>query len=351
MRKRNLLLQCLVTALLLMIGCNEESNQLQGQEPQGQEIDLSEIDYSIKGDGSHKVISYLRQNLIIENLNDRYYDNHSHIILFLSNTKVDADGHIEVTEEVDRILTEAVRLRGDRDTKLMLGFPGGNDFFVPLSNDAVHLDNYLNDIKSMAIKYGLDGVDIDWEHPEAPDQQKAAGVFAKRAFEILKPEGLILSQAIIWYNLGHMNATIEYLDFINVMIYDNFTDEYYHSPYSQFTGYVDNLLAKGIPKEKFVAGLPFYGYTTKKEWADKKSYRYAHILESLNAPVGADEVLNEQGETVSFDGVLKIWKKCAYALEKDLGGVMIWESHMDIQDYTSNKSLLRHVNSVFPINN
>lgn len=340
-----------MTLLLVLAACNKDSNKVQGTEPPEMEIDLGVIDHSIKGDGSHMVISYLRQDLILQNLDDRYFDNHSHIILFLSNARVDEDGHIEVTSEIEEILSEAVRIRGNRKTKLFLGFPGGNDFFVPLSANSTRLDNYLNDIKSLAKKYALDGVDIDWEHPESAEHQQAAGVFAKRAFELLKPEGLTLSQAIIWYNLGHMNETIDYLDFINVMIYDNFTEDSYHSPYSQFTQYVDNLLAKGIPKEKLVAGLPFYGYTTKKDWSDKKSYRYAHLLETLRAPVGADEVLNAQGETVSFDGIVKFWKKCAYALDKDLAGVMIWESHMDIDDYTSDKSLLRQVNRVFPIKN
>jgi len=68
--------------------------------------------------------------------------------------------------------------------------------------------------------------------------------------------------------------------------------------------------------------------------------------------MGFNSILN-QGyiEIISFDGVVKTWKKCAYALDKDLAGVFIWETWMDVPNFETDSSLMFHVNSVFPVHN
>jgi GH18 family chitinase len=343
----------LFTMAALLFSCNSPADEEPGNDIEEKEAVhlLAEIDSTVQGDGSHKVVSYLRQNLALQHLNDNYYDHLSHIIVFINRVDVEIDGHIVVSPEIDEILLKATQRRGFRKTKLLLGLSGGNDFYIPLVENETRLENYITDIKKICSDYGLDGADIDWEHPETAEQQIAAGVFAKKAYEILKPEGLLLTQAIIWYNIGHMQEVVEYLDYINLMVYDNFDSNNYHSPYSQFVTFIDNVVNRGIPREKILAGLPFYGYTAVKDRNAKKSYSYASILHHLNATLGANSVTRSDGTVVSFDGVVKIWKKCAYALEKRLAGVMIWESHMDVSDFKSKESLMNQVNHVFPINN
>lgn len=342
----------LLAISISILNCSSDSSSEDLIEEPKEEVNpLNEIDSSIQGDGSHLVVSYLRQSRALLHLEDKLYDNLTHLILIMNSFETDEEGHIVISPEIDKILTQAVLKRGDKKTKLLLGLPGRNDFFIPLINDPVKMENFVNDMKTICLDYNLDGVDIDWEHPESEEYQIAAGKLAKRVFEILKPEGLLLTQAIIWYNIGHMKQVVNYLDYINLMTYDNFDSNYYHSPYSQFETYIDNVLDKGIPKEKLLAGLPFYGYSADKEWKDKKSYTYSRILNEFKAEIGEDMVTRGDGKVVSFDGVVKIWKKCAYTLEKDLAGVMIWEAYMDVPDFKSEESLMNQVNHVFPVDN
>ena len=314
---------------------------------------LSEIDYTLSGDGSHLVVSYMRSSKAMQYLNDNLYDNLTHIIILAesSSYEVREDGHIMASDNLKEILEQAIQRRGTRNTKVLLSFGGHNDFYMPLIEDSVKLDNYLSDFKGLCLDYGLDGADLDWEHPETADQQEAAGIFAERMYALFKTDDLLLTQAIIWYNIGHMKAVEPYLDYINVMIYDNFGFYNIHSPYSQFTQYVDNILESGIDKNKILAGLPFYGYFTVAEWSKKGGSAYFSILKTYNPYIGENLALRPDGVNISFDGVVKIWKKCAYTLEKDLAGVFIWETWMDVPNFKSDSSLMYHVNSVFPVSN
>lgn len=348
------------TIIILLFSCNGCSSDepepkpdppiVVDPEPEEPENPLDQIDSTIQGDGSHKVISYLRAEKALEYLNDNHYDNLSHIII-LTHPEVASDGHITISSALDEIFKQAILRRKSRKTKILIGVGGGNDFYIPLINDTTKLKNYITDIKDICIDYQLDGADLDWEHPETAEQHIAAGIFAKKAHELLKPEGLLLTQAIIWYNIGHMKAVVEYLNYINVMTYDNFDSNYYHSPYSQYETFINKILAEGLPKSKILGGLPFYGYNVVKDWNLKGGSAYYDILNKYNPKLGENAVTKPDGTVISFDGVVKIWKKCAYTLEKDLAGVMIFETWMDVPDFSSEKSLMRQVNNVFPIDN
>ncbi|MGQ7871023.1 glycosyl hydrolase family 18 protein [Sunxiuqinia sp. sy24] len=313
---------------------------------------LSEIDYTVRGDGSHMVVGYIRSDKGLEYLNDNYYDNLTHIIILTNQQdySIADNGEIVPNDKLRNLFSEAISRREERKTKLYLGFGGGNERYMPLIADLNILRNYVGSIKDLCLEYGYDGVDIDWEHPETAEQKKAAGVFAKEMFEQLNPLNIELTQAIIWYNTGHMKAVENYLDFINVMIYDNFAPNYYHSPYDQYVTFVNNILDKGIAKEKVVAGLPFYGYNAVEDWGQKGGNAYFQILSEWDTKIGADVAYRDGQPVMSFDGVVKIWKKCAYALRKELPGVMIFEPWMDIPDWNSKSSLMYHVNGVFPVN-
>ncbi len=313
---------------------------------------LSEIYYTVHGDGSHMVVGYIRSDKGLEYLNDNYYNHLTHIIVLTNQEHytIEENGEIKVDDSLKNLFSEAITRRGNRKTKLYLGFGGGNERYIPIIADSSKLRNYVGSLKDLCLEYGYDGVDIDWEHPETAEQKKAAGVFAKEMFEQLNPYSIELSQAIIWYNTGHMKAVQDYVDFINVMIYDNFDANFYHSPYDQYVNFIDNILAKDIVKEKVVAGLPFYGYNAVEDWSQKGGNAYFQILEEWDTKIGADVAYREGQPVMSFDGVVKIWKKCAYALKKELRGVMVFEPWMDIPDWNSKSSLMYHVNSVFPVN-
>jgi len=345
----------LISASIVACSDNTEVPDLVTEEPDNsiliKDSLLNEIDYTLSGDGSNLVVSYMRSSKALQYLNENLYNNLTHIIILAESNsyEVQEDGHILATENLKEILEQTIIRRGTRKTKILLSFGGRNDFFIPLVEDTTKLHNYLIDFKSLCLDYGLDGADLDWEHPESQEQKEAAGIFAKKMHALFKTDDLLLTQAIIWYNLGHMKAVEPYLDYINVMIYDNFGLFNLHSPYSQFTHYVDNILESGIPKEKILAGLPFYGYFTLADWSKKGGSAYFNILNTYKPYIGEDLAVRPDGVSISFDGVVKIWKKCAYALEKDLAGVMIWETWMDVPNFKSDSSLMYHVNSVFPV--
>lgn len=314
----------------------------------------NQIDYNLKGDGSQFVVSYQRSSRAIDKLTPASYDNLTHIILLAESSQytVGADGKITASDALKTIMQTAISRKGTRKTKMILCFAGGNSFFIPIIQDSVKLTNYLTSFRDLCITYGFDGGDLDWEHPETTEQVAYAKTMAIQMYNLFKDKNLWISQAIIWYNIAHMKAVLPYIDYINLMVYDNFDAAYYHSPYSQFPGLIDNVLANGIPANKILAGLPFYGYYAESDWNLKGGMGYAQILTTFKPPIGDDVVSRPNGQSpMTFNGVVTIWKKCAYALQKNLKGVMIWESYMDYPNYKSDSSLMFHVNNVFPVRN
>jgi chitinase len=219
----------------------------------------------------------------------------------------------------------------------------------------------------------FDGFDIDWEYPHAGDAANFQALLEefRRQMRAVRP-GLRLSIAV-----GHSPRMLPGTDFatiarlvdqVGIMNYD------YTGPWSPKTGFlaplfsnpadprpsnsieknIDEYVAAGVPREKLLMGLPFYGYSwTGVDAANNglfqagqgvrgdQPYRFIRTLTS-GFSVYRDEHSQApwlfDGTTFwTYEDAVSVRYKASYAANQGLKGVMIWE----LSDDTGDAELLR----------
>jgi len=236
------------------------------------------------------------------------------------------------------------------------------------------IDLYLKTYKGV-----FDGIDIDWEYPGGGGLTKGRPE-DKHNFTLLLAE---LRRQLD--DLGSADGThylltmaaasgpgmdqhyerseiLQYLDWINLMTYDlhgtwdritNFNAPLYQDANDpgdaslNVDAVVQDYLEAGIPAEKLVLGVPFYGYawvgvgyTNDGLYQDcvypkrGMSINYTEIQSDYlptykqlwNAASQVPYLYNiNTAVFVSYDNPQSIAAKAGYARDKQLGGIMIWE--------------------------
>ena len=238
--------------------------------------------------------------------------------------------------------------------------------------------------------YGFDGIDIDWEYPVSggltdgtPADRENFTLLLQTIREALEAEGegYLLTIAApagpsIYANI-ELDLIHPYLDFINVMAYDfhgGWESQTGHNapmhpaqddPFAQAQTYnihaaIQAYLDAGIPSEKVVMGLPFYG----RGWQGVGSAGSGRFQSATGAAVNGTweagvfdykDLKNNflgQGYTrywdeaaqvpwlynpdteiwISYDDAESIEIKSDYIVSQNLGGAMYWELSSDTSD-------------------
>ena len=250
--------------------------------------------------------------------------------------------------------------------------------------------------------YRLDGIDIDWEFPVAggldenarrPEDKQNYTLLFKALREKLDIAGKkdrrhYLLTAAIGNNRQFLSNTdiaevAHILDWANIMTYDfnGHWNKYagHHAPLysdpklvrdgvdgtSSVNAIVELTLQAGVPPNKLVLGVPFYGYSWKQcnaadhgqlqdcqgkgrgTW-DEGVLDFSDIDGNLvnkngfvrywNDAVKAPYLFNaETGEFVSYDDVESLGYKINYVKQHGLGGAMFWEISGDRNFVLQNK--------------
>ncbi|MCC7541670.1 MAG: glycoside hydrolase family 18 protein [Deltaproteobacteria bacterium] len=240
---------------------------------------------------------------------------------------------------------------------------------------------------ALAMGYGFDGVDIDWEYPVAggdpgnrtrpedranyalllaelrralSSRQSADGRAEPYLLTIAAPAGPSIIPNI------DVEAIHPHLDWVNLMTYD------FHGGWDAITGFnaplspapddpspgfdvtsaVESYLARGLPAGKLVVGVPFYGRGWSAVSATGDGLYQPH---GPSAPMGTweagifdwhDLAANyiprmtrhwheasqvpwlydaATGLMISYDDPESLARKWAFVRDRGLGGVMIWE--------------------------
>ncbi len=211
--------------------------------------------------------------------------------------------------------------------------------FVQATNTDAKIQAFTNAIMNMVNEYGFDGVDMDWEHPRTgqPSQTQYEKLMLSLS-SALKQKGKLLTSAVLsgvsadgvvyWDSAAHTNAVLGCVDWINVMAYDGGDGER-HSSYNFAVNcglYWRDT--RGMPAEKVVLGVPFYG---RPSWAS-----YDAILQANPNAYNTDTSM-VNGVQAYYNGIPTIQSKTTWA-KQNLGGIMIWELSQDTLD--RSKSLL-----------
>jgi chitinase len=217
----------------------------------------------------------------------------------------------------------------------------------------------------------FDGIDLDWEYPHQADAANYLALLQelRRQMNAFRPH-LLLTVAVgpspRMYEGTDMAAIGRLVDRVGLMTYD------FNGPWSDTTGFIAPLtagpgydggtvahsvsayLAAGVPAEKLLMGLPFYGYG----W--HQVIETGNGLEQEGLPIRGDHPYSYiagivQQSTVyrdpasqtpwlfdgdifwTYDDPISVNRKVEYALHQRLGGLMIWELSED----TASGDLLR----------
>jgi GH18 family chitinase len=180
-------------------------------------------------------------------------------------------------------------------------------------------------------QYSLDGIDFDWEYPDGA-QVAGYNAIVKLLAAQLHAEKKEISAAVTYNDWPKSFPTKELydgvvpgFDFLNIMIYDNPPP---HATVQHCQTSLDIWIKnKGLPKDKFILGAPFYG----------PGGRYNDIVAGNPAAAWVD-----QNGAEGYNSIPTMRKKTDMAL-KQAGGIMFWEIS---QDATGELSLLSAVHDV-----
>jgi GH18 family chitinase len=176
---------------------------------------------------------------------------------------------------------------------------------------------FVQNLKAFLDEYQLDGADIDWEYPDAgQSSQNFLALISELRIAI--PTKL-LTTAVVSYgenSAGISSEALALLDFVNVMTYDG-PD---HGTMKQFEQGLAFWIARGLPKEKIVMGVPFYG--------DPNLPYFKIVAEDPTA--AQTDTFNYFGKSYQYNGIPTIQAKTKLAMDQ-ASGIMFWTLDFDAQ--------------------
>jgi GH18 family chitinase len=205
-----------------------------------------------------------------------------------------------------------------------LGGAGYSNNYPALISTAAARTAFCNKIIAYARNYGFDGVDLDIEGEAADAFWTYYEAWVQELRTKCTENDLLLTTAVgQWYGNKITNPTLTYFDFVTIMEYDLKANNY--------QGRINYWLnTKGVPANKLVLGVPFYGY---------KSGNYLAYKDILAANPDAWYVNHFEDYTYHNPADIAAIAQ----LSKNYYGIMIWELS---QDVLGDYSLLKAVKNV-----
>lgn len=210
------------------------------------------------------------------------------------------------------------------------------DPFSVVVNDEVKRARFVTALLKIVEDYNLDGLNFDWEFPNAADLGALNQTLLEIKLGLLaleetmdKPLELSVAVSATAFNSSAYNVnSIAIVDFVYVMAFDNIAG--HHSSFSFGKAAVDYWLnVKNVPADKLVLGIPFYSRGTKGG-----SYK------NFTGMTPADYYNDLDGDLngYAYNSRPLIEEKVAYLNSKGCAGVFVWELW---DDRTDEYSLLR----------
>lgn len=321
---------------------------------------------------------------------------------------VTPQGEVVLEREHDfRHLRTLTQLREQNPhLKILLSIGGWvwSDHFSDAALTESSRERFARSAVNLLETHELDGIDIDWEYPGQPGEDNIYRREDRENFTLLletvrthldrhgESRGrtgkdrylLTIAAGADARYLEHtdMAAAVEHLDFVNLMTYD------FHGPWTDHTGHhanlhppsgideessanqsVDIFLDAGVPAQKLVLGVPFYG----RGWADV-DFSGENVYLAYGTPHGSysfdslnNHYIDRNGFTRHWDDITAspfLWNadssifisyedeeslryKSEFVRERELGGIMYWE-HSHNHDEILLQSIHQYLNGKLP---
>ena len=183
---------------------------------------------------------------------------------------------------------------------------------------------FVQNLTAFVDEYQLDGVDIDWEYPDAGQSSQNFLALIKELRSAVPDK--LLTTAVVSYGddngIGIPAESFELFDFVNIMTYDG-PD---HGSIEQFEKGLSYWSARGLPKEKIVMGVPFYSHVKDSQ---AEGVTYARLVKDDPAAAQVDE-FDYFGMTQIYNGIPTIQAKTKIAMQQ-ANGIMFWALDHDTQ--------------------
>lgn len=266
----------------------------------------------------------------------------------------------------DKLKSMAALKEKNPELKVILGL---NDYrrpgFSEMARDKKKRKNYVKSVKKIVDDYNLDGVDLDWEFPTTEAGGHTATPQDDRNYVALAKElrkALGKDKWISYYsnNSGRFidhKGMMPYVSYVHVSGYNLAIPKegerlLHQSPLypSKKTGdwcvskAIQRHMDLGIPKEKILMGIPFFGRGLKPFPSEVDHCDFDKYSQGLNivwddeaqAPYYADK----QGNLIlGFDNERSMAAKFDFIRTNDLPGVFIWCFESDYDDHRLSKSI------------
>ena len=229
--------------------------------------------------------------------------------------------------------------------KVLLSIGGwGSGRFSEMAGDEQNRLSFAKDCQRVVQEFGLDGIDLDWEYPtssaagisSSPDDTDNFTLLVRDIRQAIGKDKLLTMASVSSARYVNFRAILNDLDFVNIMSYDMANAPRHHSTLyrASISGRmtcddaVKAHIDSGVPANRLVLGMPFYGRGGKI--LSNRDYRdidfNGEYTEVWNDTAKVPYLINKEGTMVlGFDNVRSLSIKCEYILEKGLLGGMYWE--------------------------
>ena len=287
-----------------------------------------------------KVIGYYSGDLFNEPLEKLQTDKLTHVIYAFLIPK--NDGTLVELEKPEQ-LKELV-VQGHRDGSKIFIAVGGWSYqgkpLQPVFEEVASSDEtrklLIENICAFVDEYNLDGVELDWEHPNKNTIVNYEKLTVELS-EALKLKGKEMTAALngAWSKTAGPEPSMVLSDeclksfsFINVMAYD--TNNADHSPIWFSETSINYWLNRGVAAEDIVIGMPLYA---RPSWM-----QYRHLVASNPEYAYVDYAPTTPLESY-YNGMNTLREKTIIAMNK-AGGVMLFDVNEDTNDEYSIVSMI-----------
>ena len=298
------------------------------------------------------------------------------------------DGGIVITESKQAPLSKVVALKSvNPKLKVMLmigGWGGHADGFSEMAKSDAKRTEFCQSVKKLIDQHKLDGVDIDWEYPTVsadnetgadPSDTQNFNLVLKELRETLGTSKIISFASSSSGRYVDWKTAIKYIDYVNVMTYDmGAAPNGHNSPLHKSSRFnhrswdeaIEAHVKAGVPKDRQVMGVPFYGKAEKNPAEGTKIFEYSvkyyeipDILEkgrykgkALARAVTRQweptsmvpYLVDAAGKNVlSYDDPESVAAKGTYVKENGMLGAMFWEYRCDTGDHALLKPLVKAI--------